>query len=75
MSITRKIDELGRFVLPLETRKSLGISERDELRISVDGNRIFLEKTIPSCFVCRSENGLLENKDRHLCSSCLGEFE
>ena len=75
MSITRKIDELGRFVLPVETRKSLGIDEKVELRISVDGNKIILEKTIQSCFVCGSEEDLLENNGRHLCSICLGKFE
>ena len=38
--IVRKVDELGRIVLPIELRRTLGIAERDALEIYVDGNSI-----------------------------------
>ena len=43
-SVERKVDELGRIVLPIELRKQLGISEKDKLQISIEGNRITLQK-------------------------------
>ncbi|QKY71792.1 AbrB/MazE/SpoVT family DNA-binding domain-containing protein [Lentibacillus sp. CBA3610] len=42
--IVRKIDELGRIVLPMELRKSLDIQERDPLEIFVDEERIVMQK-------------------------------
>lgn len=43
-SIERSVDELGRIVLPIELRKQLGISEKDKLQVSIEGNKITLQK-------------------------------
>lgn len=45
--IVRKVDELGRVVLPIELRRSLGIAEKDALEIYIDGNQIILQKYQP----------------------------
>lgn len=47
--IVRKVDELGRIVLPVELRRTLGISEKDQLEIFVDGSSIVLRKYCPTC--------------------------
>lgn len=46
--ILRKVDELGRVVIPIELRRTLGIEEKDALEIYVDGDKIVLKKYVPS---------------------------
>lgn len=46
--IVRKLDELGRITLPIELRRTLGVSERDPLEIFVDEGRIILQKYEPA---------------------------
>jgi len=51
--IIRKVDELGRIVLPIELRRMLDIAERDELEIYMENDRIILQKYEPTCvFLC-----------------------
>ena len=50
--IVRKVDELGRVVIPKELRKTLDIAEKDGMEIYVDGNAIILKKYEPSCIFC-----------------------
>lgn len=50
--IVRKLDELGRIVLPIETRRMLGIDIKDGLAVFVDGDRIILQKYAPGCTFC-----------------------
>lgn len=69
--IRRKVDELGRIVLPLETRKSLNINEKDELDIITKDGTIVLQKTEQSCVFCNSEIGLRTIKSRCICKDCL----
>ena len=57
--IIRKVDELGRIVLPIELRRSLDIAERDELEIYMEGDRIILQKFEPSCIFCSSDRDLV----------------
>ncbi len=52
--IVRKVDELGRIVLPVELRRTMDIAEKDALEIYVDGNSIVLRKYRPSCIFCDS---------------------
>ena len=47
--IVRKVDELGRIVLPIELRRTLDINEKDSLEIYVDGSHIILKKYEPAC--------------------------
>ena len=55
--IVRKVDDLGRVVLPIELRRTLDINERDSIEIFVDGNQIVLKKYSPSCIFCPGIQG------------------
>ena len=50
--IVRKVDELGRIVLPIELRRTLDIAEKDSLEIYMDGPSIVLKKYQPTCIFC-----------------------
>lgn len=56
--IVRKVDELGRIVLPKELRRTLGIGEKDPMEIYTDGKGIILRKYAPGCAFCGSVNGI-----------------
>ena len=42
--IVRRVDDLGRIVIPMELRRTLGINVKDPMSILVDGDRIILQK-------------------------------
>lgn len=69
--IIRKVDELGRIVLPIELRRTLDISERDNLEIYTDGQTIILKKYQPSCVFCNSDADILQFNSKNICTSCL----
>ena len=46
--MVRKIDELGRVVIPMELRKTLGIDKQDPLEIFIKGDQIVLQKYQPN---------------------------
>lgn len=69
--IIRKVDELGRIVLPIELRRTLDIAERDELEIFMEGDRIVLQKFEPSCVFCASSNGLVTYRGKNICHECI----
>jgi transcriptional pleiotropic regulator of transition state genes len=68
--IVRKVDELGRIVLPIELRRTLGIDEKDPLEIYVDQEKIILKKYEPACVFCgnASDNQLFYGKN--VCREC-----
>lgn len=68
--ITRKVDELGRIVIPMELRNKLGIAEKDPLEIFVDGSSIILKKYNPNCIFCGNSKDLLEFNDNLVCTKC-----
>lgn len=68
--IIRKVDELGRIVLPIELRRVLDIAERDELEIYTENDRIILKKHQTSCVFCGSAKALIVFKDKHVCEVC-----
>ena len=72
--VVRKIDELGRIVLPSEIRRVFGIHEGDELDISVDGERVILQKRLDLCLFCAAENPAIEFRGRRVCERCAGEL-
>lgn len=72
--VVRKIDELGRIVLPSELRRVFGIREGDELEISVDGERVILEKRQDVCVFCSAEKPSIDFHGRSVCESCAGEL-
>ena len=68
--IVRRVDELGRIVLPVELRRTLDISERDPLEIYVDGASIVLRKFRPNCI-----RGVSEFRGKNVCQKCLKELQ
>ena len=72
--VVRKIDELGRIVLPSELRRVFGIHEGDELEISVDGERVILEKRHDVCIFCSADDAAIHYKDRLICENCAREL-
>ena len=68
--IVRKVDELGRIVIPIELRRNLGIDLRDSLEIFVDNNSIILRKYEPSCVFCGEARDVESYKDKKICPSC-----
>lgn len=72
--IVRKVDELGRIVLPIELRRTMGIAERDSLEIFVDGASIVLKKYQPSCVFCDDAQEVINFKGKNICANCLKEL-
>lgn len=72
--MARKVDELGRMVLPSELRKRFGIGEGDYLAISVEGQRIVLQKVESGCIFCDDTESLVDFKDKYICSGCLASL-
>lgn len=70
--MVRKVDELGRIVLPIELRRTLGIAEGDALEIFTDGDEIIMKKYQPGCIFCGevADNNVLY-KGKHVCDKCL----
>lgn len=69
--IIRKVDDLGRIVLPIELRRVLDISERDELEIYMENDRIILQKFEPACLFCGSSRGLISYRRKNVCQECI----
>ncbi|MEA2002359.1 MAG: AbrB/MazE/SpoVT family DNA-binding domain-containing protein [Actinomycetota bacterium] len=69
-AMVRKIDDLGRIVIPAETRRLFNIREGDELAISVDGDSIIIRKLDATCVFCGSTEEVSAYKGRGVCASC-----
>lgn len=73
--IVRRVDELGRIVLPIELRRTLDITERDSLEIYVDGGSIILKKYQPACIFCNDAKDVVVYKGKNVCTNCLKELK
>ena len=73
--IVRRVDELGRIVLPIELRRTLDINERDSLEIYVDGSSIILKKYQPACIFCDDAKDVVSYKGKNICAKCLKELK
>lgn len=73
--ITRQIDELGRFVLPVEIRRAMDINVKDALEIYTEEGRIILQKYQPSCCFCKNANDILMFEDKRICRECLDKLK
>lgn len=69
--IVRKVDELGRIVLPIELRRTLGIEEKDRIEIFVDGESIILRKYKPGCIFCDNAKDIINYKGKNICPDCI----
>lgn len=68
--IVRRVDDLGRVVIPKELRRTFGIKVRDPLEIFVEGDKIILSRYDPGCVFCGSSKNAVDYKGKHVCSSC-----
>jgi len=73
--IVRKVDELGRVVIPIELRRTLGIEEKDALEIYVDGEHIILKKYEPACIFCDDARNVIVYKGKNICTNCLEDLK
>ena len=73
--IVRRVDELGRIVIPIELRRTLDIAEKDALEIYVDAEGIVLRKYQSSCLFCDSDENIVEYKGKNICSACIRKLK
>jgi transcriptional pleiotropic regulator of transition state genes len=72
--VVRRVDELGRIVIPIELRRTMGIEEKDALEIYVDGDKIILKKYEPACIFCGNAEDVTNYKGKNMCKSCMTEL-
>ena len=73
--IVRKIDALGRIVLPIELRRIMGMDIKDPVEIFVEGEHIILKKYQPTCMFCDNVADVVTFKDKKICKKCLKELQ
>ena len=69
--IVRKVDELGRIVLPKELRRTFEINEKDPMEIFVDEEKIVLKKYEPACVFCNGADNVSVYKNKNICGECM----
>lgn len=72
--ILRRVDKLGRVVIPIELRRSLDIEEKDSLEIYVEDERIILKKYAPACTFCGQAKDVETFKEKNICADCREEL-
>lgn len=73
--IVRKVDELGRIVLPVEMRRLLNISEKDALEISLENEAIVIRRHHAECVFCGSVRDIKQFKGRNICAICINNLK
>ena len=73
--MVRKVDELGRVVLPIELRRTMDIQEKDPLEIYVEGENIILRKYQPACIFCNDATDVVQFEGKNVCRKCLGKLK
>jgi transcriptional pleiotropic regulator of transition state genes len=73
--IVRKIDELGRIVIPIEIRRNLGLAERDSVELFTEGDRIILQKYQDTCLFCDSSDKIISFQGKIICSKCVNDLK
>lgn len=73
--IVRKVDELGRIVIPIELRRTLDIGIKDSLEIYVEDDQIILKKYVPACSFCNNASEIISFKGKNICAECLEELK
>ena len=71
--ITRKVDELGRIVIPIGLRRRLDICEKDALKIYTSDDAIILKKDQPSCIFCDKAKNVINYKGKNVCKTCIDD--
>lgn len=73
--IVRRVDDLGRIVIPKELRNTFDINVRDALEIYTDSDKIILKKYSPACIFCGSADDIVNFKGKNICAKCVEEFK
>ena len=73
--IVRKVDELGRIVIPIERRRTLDIGVKDSLEIYVEDDQIILKKYMPACAFCANASNITNYKGKNICSECMADIK
>lgn len=73
--MVRKVDELGRIVLPAEIRQSMDIATRDSLEIYTEEDKIILQKYQPGCVFCTNADGLIVFGQKRICKECIEKLK
>ncbi|WP_346930243.1 AbrB/MazE/SpoVT family DNA-binding domain-containing protein [Clostridium sp.] len=73
--IVRKVDDLGRIVLPIELRRTLNIDIKDPLEIYVDGDQVILKKYEPACIFCGEGKDIKSFDGKNICPSCIKKIK
>lgn len=74
IGIVRRVDQLGRIVLPKSLRERYSMNEGDPVEIIVNGDNIILEKYRPKCIFCGSIDQVVDYRDRHVCNVCTDQM-
>jgi AbrB family transcriptional regulator, transcriptional pleiotropic regulator of transition state genes len=72
--IARKIDDLGRIVIPAETRRLFNIREGDQLSISIEGSNIVLKKLEGTCIFCGTGDHVMAFMGKGICTTCRNQL-
>ena len=75
LGIVRKVDELGRIVLPIELRRTFDIDIGDGLEVYTEGETIVLKKHTPGCMFCGEIKGVTQFKGKNICPNCMKELK
>ena len=73
--IVRRIDELGRIVVPIEMRRALDIGERETMEISVEGGCILLRRLHAGCVFCDGNKDISTFHGKSVCAKCRRELQ
>ena len=73
--VVRKLDELGRIVIPIELRRTMDIGLRDTLEIFVEDDSIILKKYHPACIFCNDARDVVSFHDKLICKRCLEQLK
>lgn len=73
--IVRRMDPLGRLVVPKEIRKVLNINPQDPFEIYVDNNTIVLRKYEPACFFCNETENVINYHGYNICKNCIEKLK
>jgi len=75
IGIVRKLDPVGRIVLPTDLRRKLDIKEGDPLELFVDNGHIYLKKYEPACIFCGEVKGIMSYESKNICKGCMDELK
>ena len=73
--VVRKLDDLGRIVIPIELRRTMDIGLRDTLEIFVEDDKIILKKYHPACIFCNDARDVVYYRDKLICRNCLEQLK